>query len=103
MNAKKKRFIIEIPHTETECSKIMEKIKNKKKGIFLRFNWSCAAGDHIGWAIIDAESKNIVRQTVPEFIWQKINISEVKRFSDNRFKGDDDELNGFKLSDNLII
>ncbi|CAG0965510.1 hypothetical protein METP3_01113 [Methanosarcinales archaeon] len=52
------QYLIKLPHTEAECLKALDEIAEKGSKLLPKIYWGCAAGDHTGYAIVDAKSES---------------------------------------------
>ncbi|MBI5192527.1 MAG: hypothetical protein HZA08_03670 [Nitrospirae bacterium] len=80
------RYIIESPHTKDECLKALDEILAEGPAILNKFDWGCAAGDHTGYAVVDAENESTVRSMVPNFLRYKTKIMQVSKFTPEQIK-----------------
>jgi hypothetical protein len=58
--------MIETPHSETTCYLLVDQVN--AMGYLHHFDWGCAVGVHMGWAIIEAESEQDALLTVPSIV-----------------------------------
>ncbi len=75
------RYIIESPHTKDECLRALDEIVAKDPKLLDRFEFACMAGDHTGWAVIDAQNERQARDLVPNFLRNKSKVIEVNKFT----------------------
>lgn len=80
------RYLIESPHTKEECLKALDEVLEEGTYILDKFEWGCQAGDHTGYAIVDADSEATARNMVPNFIRNKARIVKVGKFSPEQIK-----------------
>jgi hypothetical protein len=78
------RYLIETPHTGAECLVLLDQLL--AMGYLNNFDWGCTAGDHSGWAIIEAESEDQARMAVPPLVRGKARVVKLNRFSDEDVK-----------------
>ncbi|HEY3354568.1 MAG TPA: hypothetical protein VGQ83_15055 [Polyangia bacterium] len=74
-------FLIESPHTKEECLQALDEITARDPKLLDRYEFGCMAGDHRGWAIIDAPNENQARQAVPEFLRKKSSVVPLNKFT----------------------
>ena len=80
------KYVVESSHTPEECLKALDEILEKGPDILDKFVWGCAQGKHTGWAYIDAGSKEDVVATMPKSAQDKIEITEVAKFTSEQIK-----------------
>ena len=79
------RYMIESPHKPEECLKVLD--EDLAKGILDKFEFGCKAGDHTGYALVDASTRNdALNKYVPNFIQEKARIVEVGKFTPEMIK-----------------
>jgi len=76
-----KRFIIETPHKAEDCLRALDEELAKGPEVLGKFDYGCAAGDHTGYALIDAESRVDAVKLVPTFLQASAKIGEVGKFT----------------------
>jgi hypothetical protein len=74
------RFLIESPHTLAECLRAMDEVLAQGPEELARYDWGCLNGDHTGYAIIEACSKQAAEVAVPAFLRYKTRIVELNKF-----------------------
>lgn len=76
------QYLIKLPHTDAECLKALDEIAEKDSKLLPKVFWGCMAGDHTGYAIVDAKSESAAKEmvTAPS-IRAKASVTEVKKFS----------------------
>ncbi len=72
------RYLIESPHTAGECLATVDHVL--AAGYLTHFDWGCGAGEHCGWAIIEAESQEEALMVVPSLVRSKARAVRLKRF-----------------------
>lgn len=79
-------YLIETPHNEEECLRALDEQLEKGSDILNKFYFGCMAGDHTGYAIVDANSLDDARKLIPAFLIDKSIISEVGKFTPEMIK-----------------
>ena len=74
-------YMIETPHTPEECLRALDEQLAKGPDILKKFYYGCKAGDHTGYAIVEAKSDMDARKLVPGFLINKARIVEVGLFT----------------------
>jgi hypothetical protein len=81
------RYMIESPHKPEECLRALDEGLAKGKEILDKFEFGCKAGDHTGYALVDANTgKEALNKYVPDFIREKARIIEVGKFTPEMIK-----------------
>ena len=81
------RYMIESPHKPEECLKALDEELAKGKDILDKFEFGCKTGDHTGYALVDANTRNdALNKYVPKFIQEKVRIVEVGKFTPEMIK-----------------
>lgn len=75
------KYLIESPHTKEECLKELDGLAAKGDEVLNKFTWGCMAGEHTGFALIEAESERAAREVVPEVVRNKARIHRVASFT----------------------
>ncbi|MEW6720517.1 MAG: hypothetical protein AB1346_08720 [Thermodesulfobacteriota bacterium] len=75
------RYHIESPHTAEECLRALDEVMAKGEDVLARYDWGCMAGDHTGYAVVEAESEVDVRKTLPFFLAGKARIIKLNKFT----------------------
>lgn len=68
------------PHTPEECHQALEEVKSKE-GLLAKFDWGCKYGDHTGYAMLEGENEEAVRNMLPALGQQKAKIMKVDKFT----------------------
>lgn len=80
------RYIVESPHTKEECLKALDEILAEGPAVLNKFDWGCQAGDHTGYALVDAEGESEVRNMIPGFLRNKARIVKVGKFTPEQIR-----------------
>lgn len=75
------RYFIESPHTKEECLQALDDILAEGPEVLARYDWGCMAGDHTGYATIEASSEAAARNMVPTLVRSKTRVVEVGKFT----------------------
>ena len=79
-------YLIKSPHTKAECLQALDETLAKGSDVLAKFKWGCGAGDHTGYAIVEAESKSEAQNIIPTFLRDKADIVELNEFSPEQIK-----------------
>jgi len=80
------RYIIQSPHTPEECLRALDEILAKGQNELARYEWGCMAGDHTGYAIVEAGSDGEAAGTVPAFLRGKARVVKLNRFTPEQIR-----------------
>jgi hypothetical protein len=73
------RYLIISPHTVKDCTKAIQEVT--AMGYITHFDWGCEDGEHVGWAIIEADNSKEALLAVPSFQRNSAKAVRLKRFS----------------------
>ena len=80
------RYFVESPHTPQECLRALDEILAEGSGSLARYEWGCMAGDHTGYAIVEARSESEARQTIPAFLEGKARVVKLNKFTPEQIR-----------------
>ncbi|MBI5644222.1 MAG: hypothetical protein HY954_12195 [Deltaproteobacteria bacterium] len=80
------KYLIETPHTKEECLKALDEILAKGQEVLSKFDWGCVAGDHTGYALVEAENEAKARNMIPAFLNKKARIIQVGKFTPEQIR-----------------
>jgi len=83
--AKDARFIVVAHHTPEECLKALDEVSAKGTSLLAKFDWGCMAGDHTGYAIIEAKDEVGVKAMLPASM-QNAEIVKLNKFTVEQIK-----------------
>jgi hypothetical protein len=78
------RYLIVTPHTQSECMGLLSQVL--AMGYLHNFDWGCEDGEHIGWAIIEAQSRDQAKLAVPPLVRRKAKVIRLTKFKDEDVK-----------------
>lgn len=78
------QYLVFSPHTKEDCNKVVK--LTLAIGYLTHFYWGCKAGDHTGYAIIEAESEKEALLSVPTVIRNKGKAVEIVQFEPDDVK-----------------
>jgi hypothetical protein len=76
-----KRFLIESPHKAEDCLRALDEELAKGPEVLGKFEYGCMAGDHAGYAIVDAESRGDAIKFIPAFLQDGAKVVEVGKYT----------------------
>ena len=74
-------YHIESPHTKEECLQALDETLARGPQLLVQYDWGCMAGEHVGWATVEAGSESEARNMVPALVRNKARITQVRKFS----------------------
>jgi hypothetical protein len=80
------KYMIESPHTEEECLQALDETLGKGSDLLAKFDWGCMAGEHTGWAIVEAGSESAARNMIPTFVRSRARVVKVDKFTPQQIK-----------------
>ncbi len=78
--AEKSRFLILASHTPEECVKTLDDVSKLSTKLLAKFDWGCMAGDHTGYAIVEARDEAAVKAMLPMSM-QNARIVKLNKFT----------------------
>jgi hypothetical protein len=80
------QFLVEAPHTKDECLRALDDMLEEKPE-FLEESWfGCMAGDHTGYATVEAGSESDARSMLPEYLREKARVVEVTKITPEQIR-----------------
>lgn len=74
-------YMIEMTHTPDMCLEALDKMAEKESGILDKIWWGCTDGNHTGWAVVEAGSKQEALDIIPSANLEEVRIIEVRRLT----------------------
>jgi hypothetical protein len=81
------RYFVESPHTSQECLRALDEILAKGPGVLAEYEWGCMAGDHTGYAIVEARSESEAKGPIPAFLGGKARVVKLNKFTPEQIRG----------------
>jgi len=75
------KYLVEVTHTPRECVWALKQLLDAGPEFLARFDWGCKDGVHVGWAVLDAESKFAAQEFVPLILRAKTRIVQLNQFT----------------------
>jgi len=79
-------YLIESPHTKEECLQALDETLARGPQALAQFDWGCMAGQHVGWATVNAGSESEARNMVPSVVRDKARIVAVNKFTPSQIE-----------------
>ncbi len=74
-------YLIKIPHTKEECLRALDGELAIGSDVLNKVYFGCMAGDHTGYAIVDAGTVGDAKKLIPNFLLDKSTVTEVGKFT----------------------
>jgi len=75
------RYIVISEHTAEDCKMAVKHFLQYHAGFFTHFEWGCYDNDHHAYAIIEAESHEMAKMSVPPLFRDKAKAIKVVHFA----------------------
>jgi hypothetical protein len=77
------RFLIEVPHDSDRkaCTEAVRIFLRTGSHFLTRADWGCRDGDHRAWLIVEVDTKDEARNTVPAEFRPTAKIVQLNRFT----------------------
>jgi hypothetical protein len=75
------KYLVEVAHTQRECVWAVKQLLDAGPEFLSRFDWGCHDGEHVGWAIVEADSKFAAQEIIPLILRPKARIVELCQFT----------------------
>ena len=74
-------FLIESQHSARVCPWVLRPILRQGADAVEEYQWGCRDGVHVGWRILEADSKFDVLATIPKVLRPQTRIVQLNRFT----------------------
>jgi hypothetical protein len=74
------RYIVISAHTAEDCKMAVKQFRQYNAGFLTHFEWGCLDNDHTAYVIIDAESHENARMSVPPLFRKKTKVIKLTYF-----------------------
>ena len=75
------RYLVISSHTAEECRLAVKYFAEHHATFLTHFEWGCFDGDHHAYAIIEADSHEHARMSVPPMLWKQAKVIKLNRFT----------------------
>lgn len=75
------RFLVISPHTADECKMAIKQFREYNAGFLTHFEWGCLDNDHTAYAIINADTHENAKMSVPPMLRTKAKVIRVTYFN----------------------
>ena len=80
------KFLIESPHTKEECLKALDETLERGPKNLAAWSWGCKAGEHCGYAMLEADTEAQAREQVPRVVRAKARIHPVSAITEREIE-----------------
>ncbi|HEY4686326.1 MAG TPA: hypothetical protein VII57_09810 [Dehalococcoidia bacterium] len=75
------RFLVEAHHVPEDCVRDLDSILGMSRELLGRFDWGCKHGEHIGWAVVEAQDQATARRLLPTTFRDKARVFQLTKFT----------------------
>lgn len=79
------KFQVVSSHTPENCLKVLDEVSAKNPKLLSKFDWGCMAGDHTGYAVVEAKDEAAARAMLPAGM-QDAKIVKLNKFTTAQIK-----------------
>ncbi|MGA8265707.1 MAG: hypothetical protein WB779_14785 [Ignavibacteriaceae bacterium] len=80
------RYIVISSHTSEDCKMAVKQFRQYNAGFLTHFEWGCFDNDHTAYAIIEAESHENAKMSVPPIFREKTKVVKLTHFDPMKTK-----------------
>jgi hypothetical protein len=78
------RYLVISPHTVEDCTKVIKTVE--AMGSVTRWDWGCKDGEHCGWVVVEADTRDQAMFAVPSVERHKARAVKLVRFTPEEVK-----------------
>ena len=75
------RYLVEARHVPDDCTAALDSVLGVSRELLNRFDWGCKAGEHIGWAVVEAQDERTARMLLPTTIRGNARLIIINKFT----------------------
>jgi hypothetical protein len=79
-------YLIVSPHKDEDCLPRLDELSSMGEKSLEQWHFGCMAGDHTGYAMIEAESEDAARQTIPPSARPQAKVIPLTSFTPEQIK-----------------
>jgi len=79
-------FLIEMSHTPQQCMQDLDQMVEHSPELLKNTSWGCMAGNHTGWAMVEAGNESDAQNMVPPAIRDQVKITEVQKLTADQIR-----------------
>ena len=80
------KYLIRSPHTPEDCLRALDEIVEKGANTLGKYDWGCMAGDHTGYAVVEAGSEGEAAGVIPAFLRGKARVVKLNKFTPEQIR-----------------
>lgn len=80
------RYLVISAHTEEDCKMAVKHFMKYHASFLTHFEWGCHDGDHHAYAIIEADSHENAKMSVPPIFREKSTVIKLVHFKPDQFE-----------------
>ena len=80
------RYIVISSHTAEDCKMAVKHFREHHAGFLTHFEWGCYDNDHTAYAILEADSHEAAKMTVPPLFRDKTRVVKLTHFNPKKTK-----------------
>jgi hypothetical protein len=74
------KFMVMSSHTAEDCNMAIKQFSKYNAGFLTHFEWGCLDDDHTAYAIVEAESHENAKMTVPTLLRDRTRVIRLTTF-----------------------
>ena len=74
-------FLIESQHAARVCPWVLRPVLRQATEGLEQYDWGCKDGVHVGWRIVEADTKFDILATIPQVLRPQTRIVQLNRFT----------------------
>ncbi len=78
--------MVEAPHTEEGCLSALDGFLDIGSDFLAKFDFGCMAGEHTGWAVLEAASESAARNMLPAGERIRARVVKVSKFTPEQIR-----------------
>ena len=82
----KTSYFISSPHTKEECLAALDAVSSRGPEYLNQWYFGCQAGDHTGYAIMQANNEAEIRNHIPENVRAKAYVTKVEQYNQQQIR-----------------
>ncbi len=85
-SAKMDHYLVIAPHQPEDCVDVLDDLNMKNRELLKKIEWGCTDGDHTGYLLVDASSKDAAIKKLPEKEQSKAKAIKMAKFTPQQIK-----------------
>jgi hypothetical protein len=80
------QYLIESKHTKEQCLQALDNLLDKGPDVLNKFEFGCMAGDHTGWATVEADNQQQAEELIPKPLRSQTRVVQVSKFTPEQIR-----------------